>query len=252
MQRSTLGVWLAAVVLLSACASSPDSTEPDRSLSADALYEAARDALKRGDTAAALVSLETLQVRYPQDPHAVQAQLDIILAYYQREDYDFAITAAEQFRKFNPGSPHGAYALYMVGRSEAAKLDGLFDLYVPRDFADYDQRVQTAALQAFQGVFRQYPNSPWADDARDRSNEIVETSARHELKTAQYYFDRGAYVGAVNRVSALLSLYPDSAYTVDGLVILHDSYRAQGLGEQADAVRALIATADPDHSLASD
>lgn len=250
MQRIARVIWIIAATFVAGCASSPDADDPDRKLSAEALYQLSRDALKRGDTDEALVSLETLQVRFPQDPHALQAQLDIILAYYQREDYDFAITAAEQFRKLNPRSEHGDYALYMIGRSEAAKLDGIFDSYVERDFADYDQRVQNTALEAYQSLLQQYPGSDWAEDARLRSGEIIDLGARHELNTAQFYLERGAYVGAANRVHALLSQYPESEYAVDALEVLHKSYNAQGLVEQATAVRGLIAKADPNHALA--
>lgn len=249
MKRLPRSLCLLAAALLSACATKPAPDDPDRKLSARALYETSREALKRGETDAALVALETLQVRFPQNRYALQAQLDIILAYYQGEEYDSAIRAAQQFQQLNPRSPHGAYAVYMIGRSEAAKLNGLFDAYVPRDFADYDQRVQAEALNAYERAIREYPDSKWAADARERSEQITGYSARHELKTAQFYLERGAYIGAANRISALLSLYPDSEFTVDGLVVLFRSYRAQGLVEQAEAVRERIAVADPEHQL---
>ncbi|MEM6987397.1 MAG: outer membrane protein assembly factor BamD [Pseudomonadota bacterium] len=251
MNRLACWTCLLVVSLVAGCASSPDDEQLDRRLSAQELYEESRKALQRGDTDTALINLETLQVRFPQNNYALQAQLDIILAYYQAENYDTAISAARQFRQLNPSSPHGAYALYMIGRSEAAKLDGIFDKYVARDFADYDRRVQSAALQAYERVIREYPSSDWTEDARARSEAIIADGAHHELKTAKYYFERGAYVGAANRINALLSLYPDSEYTVEGLVVLHDSYRAQGLVEQSDSVRELIATADPEHALAA-
>ncbi len=249
MQRLLCATGL-IVGLLCACSTPPDPKDTSRELSAEALYTQSRDALKRGDTDSALLYLETLQVRFPQDDYALQAQLDIILANYQREDYDAAIAAAGQFRQLNPRSPHGAYATYMIGRSETARLKSLFDKQVPRDFADHDQRVLDAAFEAYNDVVRNYPDSAWAADAADRVVEIIEHNARHELKTARFYLDRGAFIGAANRAHALLSEYPDSAYTVDALVVLYRSYRAQGLVDQADDIRVLIASVEPSHRLA--
>jgi len=197
--------------------------------------------LKRGDAAGAVRHLETLQVRYPLASYAKQAQLDIILAYFQREEYDYAITSADQFIQLNPRSPHAAYAWYMKGRSELARARGLLEKYFPRELASTDQRLINTARSHFTQVVKRYPDSPWATASAEQANALLEELAQHELFVAQFYFERGAFVGATNRIKALLDTYPNSAYRAEALDLLYACYQKQGLSKQAEAIKAQLA-----------
>lgn len=228
---------LSAALLLAGC-STTGGAKPEESWGPAELYAESRLALKRGDAAGAVRHLETLQVRHPLSDYAKQAQLDIIVAYYQREEYDYAITAADQFIQLNPRSPHAAYAWYMKGRSELARSRGLLEQYFPRQLAATDQRLINTARSHFNQVIKRYPNSPWAEDAAARAQALVEELAKHELMVAKFYHERGAYVGAVNRLNALLATYPDSSHRPQALELLAQSYREQGLNAQAEAALA--------------
>ncbi len=240
---SLITATLLTALLISGCSTTSESArKAEENWDAAKLYEESNLALKRGDASGAVHHLETLQVRYPLDNYAKQAQLDIILAYFQREEYDYAITSADQFIQLNPQSPHAAYAWYMKGRSELARTKGLLDKFFPRDLASTDQRLIYTARSHFEQVVKRYPNSPWAEASKLQSASLLDELAKHEFSVANFYFKRGAYVGATNRVQALLDNYPDTSYRTEALELLVKCYNKQGLTNQAAAIQAKLAS----------
>ena len=235
-----LAAALTTSLLLSGCSTTGEA-KAEETWDAAKLYEESHKALKRGDAAGAVRHLETLQVRFPLADYAKQAQLDIILAYFQREEYDYAIISADQFIQLNPRSPHAAYAWYMKGRSELARSKGLLEKYFPRELATTDQRLINTARSHFDQVVKRYPDSPWAEASAQQAAVLLEELAEHELFVANFYFERGAYVGATNRIKALLSTYPDTSHRAEALNLLFESYSKQGLIKQAEAIRVQLA-----------
>lgn len=237
-RNALIATTFATVLLLAGCSTTEGNKKNEEAWGAAKLYEESRLALKRGDAAGAVRHLESLQVRFPLENYAKQAQLDIILAYYQREEYDYAITAADQFIQLNPQSPHAAYAWYMKGRCELARTKGLLEKYLPRDLATIDQRLINTARSNFEQVTTRYPDSPWAEASRNQAIELLEQLARHELIVAKFYFKRGAYIGASNRINALLTNFPETNFRSDALNLLAECYEKQGLQQQADLIKA--------------
>jgi len=239
---SLLTVTAALLLCLGGCSTTGETQVKEEQWDAAKLYEQSRAALKRGDAAGAVGHLETLQVRFPLDDYAKQGQLDIIVAYFQREEYDYAIAAADQFIQRNPQSPHAAYAWYMKGRSELGRTKGMLEKYFPKDLSDTDQRLITTARSYFDQVWKRYPKSDWAEASKEQSKLLLDKLAKHELNVAQFYAERGAYVGAANRIQALLSGFPESAHRADALQLLIECYDKQGLSEQANAIRSQLSS----------
>lgn len=231
---------LCAALLLSGCSTTGSKDTSEKDWSAATLYNASKKALKRGDAAGAVRHLETLQVRFPLTDYAQQAQLDIILAYYRREEYDYAITSADHFIQLNPQSQHNAYVWYMKGRCELARTKGMLEKYFPRDMASTDQQLVNTARSHFDHVTQHYPDSPWAEASQQQSALLLDELAEHELLVAQFYYDRGAYVGAANRINTLLNDFPQSTHRTAALTLLIDCYTQQGLHQQAKALKAQL------------
>jgi outer membrane protein assembly factor BamD len=87
---------------------------------------------------------------------------------------------------------------------------------------------------------RRYPESRYRPDAIKRMQYLVNALASYEVKVAEYYFRRRAYVAAVNRAQTAITSFPQTPALERAFVVLVKSYRAMGLTDlQKDAERLL-------------
>jgi outer membrane protein assembly factor BamD len=65
-------------------------------------------------------------------------------------------------------------------------------------------------------------------------NYLVNALAEHEVNVARYYYQRGAYLAAVNRVESALTQYPQAPALEEGLYLMMKSYEAMGITDLRD------------------
>ena len=63
---------------------------------------------------------------------------------------------------------------------------------------------------------------------------IRDALAASEINIARYYYNRGAFVAAVNRAQDALKTYPEAPANEEGLFVLVKSYNALGLKDLRD------------------
>jgi outer membrane protein assembly factor BamD len=69
------------------------------------------------------------------------------------------------------------------------------------------------SFAAFKELVTKFPDSRYAADATDRMRYLTNSLALYEVKVARYYYNRGAYVAAVNRAQAAIVNYPRTPLT---------------------------------------
>lgn len=251
MTRLRATLLIALLALLGGCGTT--GKDPTAEWSAAQLYEEAKSALNGGNYEQAISHFETLEARYPFGRYAQQAQLEIAYAYYKFGEMDSAIAAADRFIKLNPRHPHVAYAYYLRGLANFDRGASFLDKIVARDPAEMDMASVKSAFDDFATVVRRFPESIYAADARQRTVYLRNVLARHELKVADFYLRRGAYVAVVNRCKYVLEHYQGSDAMPQALAMMAGAYERLGLPElAADARRVLErnypgqAPADPD------
>ncbi|MEQ5803183.1 outer membrane protein assembly factor BamD [Halomonas sp. H10-9-1] len=211
------------------------------------LYEEGRESLDRGNFTAAISRLEALDTRFPFGGHAEQAQLELIYAYYEIDDWEATRAAANRFIRLHPSHPQADYALYMRGL--AAWQAGRFSLERLKliDISKRDLGASRDAYTDFRELVRLYPASQYAADARQRIVYLRNLLSRHELHVADYYMRRGAYLAAVERGRWVIENYPESEATRDALAVMVEGYLGLEMRDRArEVLRVLIANA-PDH-----
>lgn len=234
-----------ALLVLAGCTTAPKPDDP--STTAEQLYRSAKAALNRGDFLTAIDSFETLGARFPFGTYTQQAQLDIAYAYLKQDEYDNAIAAADRFVKLYPQSDSIDYAYYMKGLAHYSRGGSAFERVFPRDMARVNQAWLRAAFTEFDALVRRFPDSEYAADALERMAFLREQMARHELITARFYYERGAMVATVNRVTHLLRHFDGTPSVPDALALLAGAYQSLGQADlRNDTLRVLAAT-DPDH-----
>ena len=226
---------------LYSCGLLPEKYDETKDWSANKLYTEAKDQMDSGNYKLAIEYLEKLQARYPFGRYAQQAQLDLIYAYYKSDEPDSAIAAADRFIKTNPRHPFVDYAYYMKGLVNFSRGDtNIVNRLFPNDPAKTDTSLVRQSYNDFTELVRKFPNSQYADDARQRILYLHNNLAAYEIHVADYYMKRGAYVAAVNRAEYVLQNYARTPSVPAALAIMVKAYTKLNLPKlAADSLRVL-------------
>ena len=233
--------WLlaSAFIWLGGCASSTPKDET-AGWSPNKLFAEAMDERSSGNFERAITLFEKLEGRAAGTPLAQQAQIEKAYAHYKAGEQPQAIATLDRFIKLHPASPALDYALYLKGLVNFNDNLGLFGFISQQDLSERDQKAAKVSFESFKELTDRFPDSRYAPDARLRMTYIVNALAQSEVHVARYYFQRGAYVAAINRVQAALSDFRGAPAAEEGLYILLKSYEALGMDSLAqDTMRIL-------------
>ncbi len=227
-------------VTLFACAGHDTEDDETAGYSAKQLYEEAQSSLEAAEFQSAVKSLESLEARYPFDPYAKQAQLEIAYAYYKYDELDQATSAVERFARLHPRDPHMDYVYYLKGLINFNRGQGLLDVWFPRQPSRHDPAVLEQAFNNFATLVRRYPNSTYAGDAYQRMVYLRNQMAKKEILIAEFYIKRESWLSAAKRAKAVITRYPNTIWTKRALEIMLLSYQKLELTDLAADTQRVI------------
>jgi len=246
---------LAALLLsiaLAGCSLFGDKADPKKEWTAAQFYQAAKEEFDSGNWEAAIKLYEQLESKFPYGRFAQQAQIEVAYAYYKQGETAQALSALDKFVKLHPNHPNTDYAIYLKGLVNFKEDLGLIARMVKQDLADRDPKAARESFEAFKDLVTRYPDSKYTPDARDRMAYLVEALARHEVRVAQYYLARGAYLAAINRAQDALTRFPNSPTHREALAVMVEAYDRMGMTEMRDDARKVLAKNYPADKMASD
>ena len=223
------------LALLTGCSLLPEQIDETRSWSAQQLYSEAKDAMNNGNYKTALGYLDKIQARYPFGRYAQQAQLDTIYVQYRDGEPEAALAAADRFIKAHPRHPYVDYAYYMKGLINFESNKSIFDRLAPSDRSRTDTATARQSYNDFSELVQKFPESRYAEDARQRLVFLHNSLATYEINVAHFYLRRGAHVAAVNRARYVLENYARAPATEEALRIMTVAYVKMGLPQLAAA-----------------
>ncbi|MDO9145402.1 outer membrane protein assembly factor BamD [Rhodoferax sp.] len=237
---SAVCAWMlaAGVVFLSAC--STTVKDPTAEWSPNKIYAEAKDELSSGAYDKAVVLFEKLEGRAAGTPLAQQAQLDKAYAHYKAGESVLAIATLDRFIKLHPASPALDYALYLKGLVNFNDDLGLFSALTRQDLAERDQKAAKDSFEAFKELVNRFPDSRYAPEASQRMNYIVNSLAQSEVHVARYYFERRAYLAAINRAQTAITDYQGVPALEEALFIMVKSYDALGMTALRDDTQRVL------------
>ncbi len=226
------------VLCLGACSST--TVDPTIGWSPNKIYAEAKDELSTGAYDKAVPLFEKLEGRAAGTPLAQQAQLDKAYAQYKNGDPLLAVATLDRFMKLHPASPAIDYALYLKGIVNFNDDLGLFSAITQQDLSERDQRAAKESFESFKELVTRFPDSRYSPDARARMNYVVNSLAQSEVHVARYYYERGAYLAAVNRAQTAISEYQSVPAIEEALFLMVKSYDALNMPQMRDdALRVL-------------
>lgn len=227
------------LLLLAGCAGL--DKDPTKDWSAERFYTEGKKALKDGNYTTAIKHFETLEARYPYGPYAEQAQLEVAYAYYKDQEMASAIAAANRFIRMHPTHAHVDYAYYLKGVANFNDQPNAFEhFFTKKDLSERDPRGMRDAYDAFRELVERYPQSRYAEDARNRMVYLVNFLAKSEINIARFYYSRRAYVATVNRTKYVIERFQRTPSVEDALGLQALAYQKMGMeGLMADTLRVL-------------
>jgi outer membrane protein assembly factor BamD len=237
-KKITLSILIC--LLVSSCSHFKNKDDVTETWSAERLYAEAKGALDSGSYSKAIEYYGKLEGRFPFGVYGQQALLDLAYAYYKNGDTDSAVSTAERFIKLYPQNTYVDYAYYLKGLANFTRGKGFTETYLPIDASQRDSGSALQAFQDFSEMVRLFPDSQYADDAKQRMVYLRNQLADHEVKVADYYMRRAAYVAAVNRARYVVEKYPRTPAVPDALVIMAKAYKIMEMNDLSDdALRVL-------------
>ncbi|MBW1990144.1 MAG: outer membrane protein assembly factor BamD [Deltaproteobacteria bacterium] len=185
------------LVLLLAAACGVFGIKPEKT--AEELAKEGMENLEHGRYSQAIENFEHLRDWYPFSEYAVLAELKLGDAYFRAKRWEEAIFAYQQFESLHPTHEAVPYAVYQMGMA-------WFEQMRP---PDRDQTPASRALEVFQRLTGQHPESPYAVLAAEKSRVCLQHLAKHEISVARFYFRTGKPEAAADRLLAVLANYPD-------------------------------------------
>lgn len=241
--------WLAAVVLaltLASCGLLPEVQDETASWSADKLYSTAHDALVQGNYTRAVKLFEQLEARFPYGRYAQQAILESAYANYRAGETAAAIAAADRFIRTYPNHPNVDYAYYLKGLVYFREDQGILGYVYEFDLSEREPKSMRESFAAFKELVTKFPDSRYTPDSNDRMRYLTNSLALYEVKVARYYYNRGAYVAAVNRAQTAITTYPRTPANEDALQVLVQSYDKLELPTLRDDAQRILKQTFPE------
>ena len=239
--RYARGVLLLAAVLLclQGCAIYDKLYGPparrEAAQSDQALLRSAEADIQRKRYEDARKNLQRLMNQYPDSDLVISARLTLAKALYLDKKYEEARTEYQRFLELHPQSERADEAHYYLGMT----------LFRMADTPDRDQTATQKAMEEFELLIKQMPDSPFVSDAQQRAVTARKKLAEKELYVAVFYFSRGNYAAAAGRAAGALQRYPGSEFEDQTLYYLGESLWRL---EQKDEARAAFQRLVQDHA----
>lgn len=231
-----------AVLVLSACGTTTPEVVQDKTAgwTAERLYQDAKEEISSGNWAKARTSLESIEARYPFGGYAQQALIDQAYVNWKDDEPEQALAAIDRFQQQYPNHPGTDYMLYLKGMVTFTPPSANFTEITRQDPSERDPKGLRESYDAFKELVARYPDSRYANDARQRMTWLVNTIAENEVHIAQYYYERGAYVAAVNRAQTVVTDFEGVPISEKALYIVYLSYDKLGLTDLRDATKRVL------------
>ncbi len=243
--RTALAALMVAL-LFAGCGLLPDVKDETAGWNADRLYQTAHSAMLEGNYIRATKLFEQLEARFPYGRYAQQAILESAYANWRGHEQAAAIAACDRFIRTYPNHPNVDYAYYLKGLVHFREDQGLIGYVYELDLSERDPKEMRSSFAAFKELSQRFPDSQYYQDSISRMRYLNNAMATYEVKVANYYYNRGAYVAAANRSQNALVNFPQTPANEQALDILRNSYQRLGLVMLADDSERILAKTFPE------
>jgi len=237
---------LCLALLLAACGTLEPEKDPTAGWTAEQLYKDARAEMEVGNWSNARERLESIEARYPFGIQAQQSLIDQAYVNWKDDEPEQALAAIERFQRQYPNHPGSDYMLYLKGLITFTPPSAFLAHITRQDPSERDPKGLRESYDAFNELITLYPDSRYTHDAKLRMTWLVNTIAENELNVAQYYYERGAYVAAINRAQRVITDFEGVPAAEKALYIMYLSYDKLEQEDLRDTTKRVLDENFPD------
>ena len=229
-------ITLLLCVSITRCASSSTKKKPDKltqellSSSKEVLFEKGKELLAKKKYDLGRKYLNFVFETYPNDSQGREALLLVADSYFRQGGSTGFTEARFRYRDYlnrYPGAPQRDYARYQ------------FALCYDKEHekADRDQTSTREAIDQYTALLREFPNSLYTAQARERVRRLSDVLAEHEFQVGYFYMRKGAPGAAIARFASLEERFPD--YGGRDKLFFYSARVLKRLGRDQEAERYL-------------
>ncbi len=194
------------------------------------LYQEALNNMDRQRYLTAIELLERMERQHPRGQLAEEAKLMLVFANYRIGKFSDAILAADRYLALYPNGRDADYVYYLKGSSQYLQIVDI----------TRDQQIAQDAIETYTALVQTYPNSRYAEEARDRIRTARDNIAGKEMSVGRYYLGQGQYTAGINRFRMVVEQYQTSSHIEEALYRLTEGYLALGLTSEARTAAAVL------------
>jgi len=237
---------LLAALMIAGCGTKGSEYDKTANWSAEQLYKDAKEEMSASNWEQARTRLQAIESRYPFGLYAQQALIDLAYVNWKDNEPEQALATIDRFQQLYPNHPGTDYMLYLKGLVSFTPSSAFMSNLTGQDPSERDPKGLRQSYDAFNELVKRFPNSRYADDARARLTWLVNNIAMNEVHVARYYYERDAYVAAVNRAQTVITDFDGAPAAEEALYIMYLSYDKLGMESLRDDVKRVLDTNYPD------
>ena len=192
-------LFVVLILASSACSHSKHKKDKEER-TAEQLVAAGMDSFNRGKYTDAIDAFEKLRDWYPFSKYAILAELKVADASFKKELYQEAANAYEQFEGLHPRNEAVPYVIYQAGMCYFLEMSS----------PDRDLTQAQKALECFQRLIQQHPDSPYARQASEKAKVCARNLSEHEFIVGKFYYKNKKYQAAMERFQNIVESFPDT------------------------------------------
>ena len=238
---STVLVVSIFLLALSGCASKGDDIDPTANWSVEKLFQDGTSEMNDGNYKDSANRFMSVEARFPFGPFAQQSLINLAYVQWKQNEAEQALATIARFEQQYPNHPGTDYMLYLKGLILFTPPSAVFSRFTQQDPSERDPQALRKSYDAFNTLVKRFPDSRYAPDARKRLSWLVNTMAEHQVHLARFYYDRQAYVAAINRAQNVITEFEGVPASESALYIMMISYQKLGMTELSkDSERVLL------------
>lgn len=157
--------------------------------------------MQKRDYDGAIKNFKQLKEHYPYSKYAPLAELKLGDAHFYNKDYSQAAIAYDEFARLHPRNEVVPYVVYQIGMCHFLAFSSV----------DRDPEETRLAVESFQRVVQNYPQSEYSQRAQKQLFECQKRIVAHEFNVGRFYYVQGKYSSAKTRLDNAGKAYPQAA-----------------------------------------